>query len=453
MAVTNCPAEQARFFLEANNGNYDRAVAMFYEQVPLTHRAVPPVRATPPRPTAPLAPVAARPVAGPVARRSGGLLRTLLRIPVEATRISLGLVLSVLQAGATVLNAVGTAVLPVSVMQRLRGSVRALTPLHTEVEPAQAARIFIRGFADTYGNARPEWAESSWQDAAARAHTEFKFLLAYLHSPNHQDTDRFCRGTLCSPGVVEYVNANFVAWGGNIRFADAYRLSSSLRVTSYPFVAVLAFSGQRTRLVSAVEGYGSPTELIDHLFRAVNDHGAYLVAEQAEQQERAYNRQLREEQDAEYQRSLQADQKRERERAEARAKEELEAKAVAEAAARAEAERQAEARRQEQLAAALAKRQQDKRAALGAEPAAGPGTANIRIRLPDGANHQRRFLAADPLQRVHDYVDSLEGFSALKYCLATNFPRKVFSGTDLTASLAQLELAPQAILFVQPIDD
>lgn len=40
-----------------------------------------------------------------------------------------------------------------------------------------------------------------------------------------QDTDRFCSGTLCLPEVAEYVNANFIAWGGDICCSDAYTVS------------------------------------------------------------------------------------------------------------------------------------------------------------------------------------------------------------------------------------
>jgi hypothetical protein len=41
-----------------------------------------------------------------------------------------------------------------------------------------------------------------------------------------QDTERFCRATLCDRGVAEFVNGRFVCWGGDISFPDAHRLSS-----------------------------------------------------------------------------------------------------------------------------------------------------------------------------------------------------------------------------------
>ena len=65
------------------------------------------------------------------------------------------------------------------------------------------------------------------------------------------------------------------------------------------------------------------------------------------------------------------------------------------------AEREAEERRKAEAEAALAARKAAKAAALPPEPPAGtPGTTLIRVRLPTGANHQRRFRGEDPMQVV-----------------------------------------------------
>lgn len=55
-------------------------------------------------------------------------------------------------------------------------------------------------------------------------------------------------------------------------------------------------------------------------------------------------------------------------------------------------------------------------------------------------------------QRVHDWVASLEGVDAREYDLASSFPRVVFTGAALAASLAAHGLTPQAVLLVQPRD-
>jgi FAS-associated factor 2 len=83
----------------------------------------------------------------------------------------------------------------------------------------------------------------------------------------------------------------------------------------------------------------------------------------------------------------------------------------------------------------------------------GPGTTCIRLRLPDGAVQQRRFKSSAPLQRVYDFVDSLEEHSALRYVLATSFPKTILGGAALEKSLSDLGLGTQAMLLVQPLDD
>jgi len=65
------------------------------------------------------------------------------------------------------------------------------------------------------------------------------------------------------------------------------QLAGSLRATGYPFVALLAFSGARTRLVASSQGAAAPGQLAAALKRAADEHGASLVAEQAEHRERA----------------------------------------------------------------------------------------------------------------------------------------------------------------------
>lgn len=117
------------------------------------------------------------------------------------------------------------------------------------------------------------------------------------------------------------------------------------------------------------------------------------------------------------------------------------------------AEKEAEERRAKELAEALAQRKAEKRAGLAPEPPAGPGTTQIRLRLPDGTVQQRRFESTAPLQRVFDFVESLEQHSALRYVLATSFPKTILGGSALTKSLRELGLEPQAVLLVQPQDD
>ena len=60
----------------------------------------------------------------------------------------------------------------------------------------------------------------------------------------------------------------------------------SLRTTGYPYVALLAFSGTRTKLIAALEGRTSAEQLQSVLQQAVSAHEGHLAVEQADANER-----------------------------------------------------------------------------------------------------------------------------------------------------------------------
>ena len=62
--------------------------------------------------------------------------------------------------------------------------------------------------------------------------------------------------------------------------------SSGLRVTRYPYIALLSGSGSRTKMVASTEGMISAANLRQLLQPAVEEHGAQFVADRADQDER-----------------------------------------------------------------------------------------------------------------------------------------------------------------------
>jgi FAS-associated factor 2 len=110
-------------------------------------------------------------------------------------------------------------------------------------------------------------------------------------------------------------------------------------------------------------------------------------------------------------------------------------------------------RRRADAAAALDRRRAAAAASLPAEPASGMPAAVVRVRLPDGSNHSRRFDAEGQVAAVYGWVNSLEGCTYAKYSLVCNFPRRVYSPETHGLSLQAAGLAPQGVLFVQVEDD
>ena len=87
------------------------------------------------------------------------------------------------------------------------------------------------------------------------AKRELKFLLVYLHSEAHQDTDIFCRGTLAHTDVVQYVTENMLFWGCSIRRQEGHRVSQALRENGYPFLAVIVLRQNRMVVVGRIGEY------------------------------------------------------------------------------------------------------------------------------------------------------------------------------------------------------
>ena len=65
-------------------------------------------------------------------------------------------------------------------------------------------------------------------------------MFLYLHSPDHPFTADFCRQTLCSEIVVQFLDANFVSWGAISDRGEGLQMSGILRPPSFPFCAVIA---------------------------------------------------------------------------------------------------------------------------------------------------------------------------------------------------------------------
>ncbi|XP_010529545.1 PREDICTED: plant UBX domain-containing protein 8 [Tarenaya hassleriana] len=155
---------------------------------------------------------------------------------------------------------------------------------------------------------------------------------------------------------------------------------------------------------------------------------------------------IREQQDDEYNASLQADREKEMKairEAEARRFEEEAAKKRNEEEARRKLEEEQELERQ--LAA--------KEASLPQEPPADDENAmNLLVRMPDGSRRGRRFLKFDKLQSLFDFIDIGRVMKPGTYRLVRPYPRRPFSQgeSELTLSDAGLT-SKQEALFLELI--
>lgn len=158
----------------------------------------------------------------------------------------------------------------------------------TSLNPNRDAQVFADEFNSEYGRNHTEFHLGSYQSAVARAYSQSKFLLVYLHSPMHEDTDKFCQQVLCSENFTRLANEQLVVWAGKIWDAEAYGLSAQLGSTAFPFLALLVPQSARVvQIAERVQGFVEEAPLLERLQSAMNVFSA-IVARQRQEQLRRY---------------------------------------------------------------------------------------------------------------------------------------------------------------------
>lgn len=117
---------------------------------------------------------------------------------------------------------------------------------------------FLATFEQQYGTMHPFFYACRFVDALKIAQDESKLMLVYIHSPEHPFTPGFCRETLCSEVVVQYIDANFVSWGGLVSRGEGLHMANTLKASGFPFCAVVApASGDNLAVLEQVSWIGS----------------------------------------------------------------------------------------------------------------------------------------------------------------------------------------------------
>lgn len=113
--------------------------------------------------------------------------------------------------------------------------------------------LFITLFEQEYGSTHPFFYACQFLEALKIAKDESKFVFVYFHAPDHPYTALFCRDTLCSQLVVEFLDTNFVSWGAVANRGEGSEMAGALKAASFPFCAVVApISGESIAVLQQV---------------------------------------------------------------------------------------------------------------------------------------------------------------------------------------------------------
>ena len=270
------------------------------------------------------------------------------------------------------------------------------------LNPRDTASRFAREFEEEFGSHDLHFFDGGYAQAYDLAKKELKFLLVVLLSPEHDDTSTFVRETLLSPETVNYLNdpqTGILLWAGNVQDSEAYQVSNGLNCSKFPFVALVVHTPQDSSTtmstVARITGPQSASALVSKLRTAISQHSQSLDRVRATRNEQQATRNLREEQNSAYERSLAQDRERTRQRKEAEA-----------AQKRAEQETKAKAEAEEKEAQKLEQWKRWRAQSLPAEPGSDVKDATrISMRLSDGERIVRKFTADSKIEELYAFVE------------------------------------------------
>ncbi|KAI7755470.1 hypothetical protein M8C21_027017 [Ambrosia artemisiifolia] len=281
-------------------------------------------------------------------------------------------------------------------------------PPYQPTNNVQSNWDFLAGFEQHFGVTHPFFYACRFVEVLKMAQDEHKFVFLYLHSPDHPFTPPFCKDTLCSEVVVQFLDANFVSWGGVATSGEGMHLAATVQPTTFPFCAVLARGlDDSLVVVQKLEGLVTPEELVETLQTTLEEQGYAFDSVRAKNEEkRRDDIRLRQEQDTAYAASLKADQEK------------------------------------------VTKHQKKPQHQDNANPNA--QDIQILIRFPNGERKQRVFSRRDKIEAIFKFIDSLGVLEVGRdYRLVSSFPRKVYGVDQMKMSLKDAEFGHEATLFIE----
>jgi FAS-associated factor 2 len=285
---------------------------------------------------------------------------------------------------------------------------RSNTSGRRSLKPRDSAARLKREFEEEFGENSLPFYEGGYAQALDLAKKDLKFLLILLLSPEHDDTSSFIRETLLSPEVQTFISGpqnNIVFWTGDVRDSEAYQVSSALVCNKFPFTALVAhtprISSTAMSVIARVTGPMDASTYLAKIRSAISAHEEQLSTVRAARSAQNFERNLREEQDSAYERSLQADRERVRLRKEAEAR---------------AAEEERRQKEQAEAAETLAKKKLQWRrwraTGIAPEPsAAEKDVVRIALKMPEhiaAARVTRRFRSSDNIEAMYAFVECYE---------------------------------------------
>ncbi|KAK1937507.1 hypothetical protein X943_002429 [Babesia divergens] len=297
-----------------------------------------------------------------------------------------------------------------------------------------SSESFARQFESKYGPLHPKFFEGSIQAAQSAAFRDGKLLAVYIQSGQ----DHVSGAILTHKLVIEVLDTNCIFYAGYAKGCRMRRLIQNLGVTRFPHLSIMSMKSQTDyTLVARVEDFSSVSSVILQIVSAMDNPTVSVAPLRGEFDS---SRSIIEEQNAEFQRAVEADRARM-------------------LAHQLEHSESIHHRRQKEELAQKRQALITERKAFAKEYSKTHPTGNtkIRVRLPSGATVESVFNKDDPVQKLYDWVGAAEYFSEKPVHIPYTFDLSMLHPSttldDRSQTLEDADLYPNASLVLISRDD
>merc|ERR1711937_233788 len=283
--------------------------------------------------------------------------------------------------------------------------------LGPELPPLQQVQDFKISFNKKYDEI--SWLNCSYKSAIGSIRSNLKPIIVFLANEHKRDEmDKFATILLT---LKSDLSDRIEFWGCDVKFSEGARTADQLYVGSFPSILIAGLQDKQQQIIYRTCNPDIPLEEVKTRIEMAE---AELVTARHEEQMRRMDRELREEQDLEFQRTMEADRVRMEELKKQKEEEELKLKMA------------------------------EEKENLASEPTS--GGLRIQFKLPNGSRHTRKFLEEQKVGDLFIYVQSLDDAPG-DYFLSTVFPTKKIDLADNSKTLKDFGIKNNDQLMVQAI--
>eukprot|EP00039_Didymoeca_costata_P011843 m.167768 g.167768 ORF g.167768 m.167768 type:complete len:366 (+) comp15308_c0_seq16:131-1228(+) len=157
----------------------------------------------------------------------------------------------------------------------LVGFFSSLIPGTLMMDSAKPGKL-QESLQEEYGQS-PRLFRTSLNEALSHAKKELKFMLIYIHQPDHPDTPRMCRDVIANADFISFINDNVIFWGETAACRQGRQVARSLRASDRPLLALVSLLNGQMRVIFRNLGYIQREELMSKLVIHMEQYQPALI--------------------------------------------------------------------------------------------------------------------------------------------------------------------------------